>query len=127
MVKSISRQTIMLKSILKAVENGATTFAEVGELMVVEALKAGASHTDAGAVIGVSRRTAAKISRKYGIDRPMGRPRGRRNNTPRKQADRDKVIIEMLDAGSTLAEIGRKFNISRERVRQIAFRDAVPE
>lgn len=100
----------MHRLILKALENGAS-YAEVGELIGLDAMR----------VRRIARRLGFKI-KVEAHQTQKERDAIKRKAKLQARNDREKLIIELLQSGSTLAEIGRKFNISRARVGQIALK-----
>ena len=63
---------------------------------------------------GLWRETVSRILRRYGVaDMRLGR------KPPRRDLAREAQVLEWIEGGKTLAEIGRRLGVSRERVRQI--------
>lgn len=78
----------------------------------------GMTQVAVGAELGISGPRVCQILKTLGIGIRYGV--GKPGNYKRAVAtDQHKVMVEMYKAGSTLEEVGAKFGISRERVRQI--------
>src|SRR5690606_22886101 len=76
---------------------------------------AGHTQHEAAKALGKSYQWVNRWSRKLGIKFQHGA-------APNALSARNAAIVEMFDGGATLQEIGEKFGITRERVRQIVDR-----
>ena len=78
----------------------------------------GLSQGSIAAKCRVAPSTVGRIAREIGID-PLAR---KAKHKSRALTSRNQEIVRLADAGLSYAEIGRRFDISRERVRRIVER-----
>jgi uncharacterized protein (DUF433 family) len=83
---------------------------------IIEAYQSGMTLAEVGAQYGVNAGTIYKVLINHGIPRRHQGPR----ETKRVCSERNRDIIAMYQAGSSLEQTGAKYGLTRERVRQIA-------
>jgi transposase len=73
---------------------------------------------DLAAKYGMSRYTIERIARRAGVDK-AGHGRGPRRLSPRPLSKRQQAMVQLREEGESLQQIGNRFGVSKERVRQI--------
>ena len=94
------------------------TFAERWDRIrrITAFLRTGADDKALADRFGLSRDYIGNIRREIGLLHPRG-------FRPRPLSERDQTIRQMVAGGMSQAEIGRRFNVSRQRIHQIVHRE----
>jgi transposase len=107
-----------MKSLYRSSEPSMTKIAESDRQKLADLYAGGMTQAAIAAAFGISRARVCQIVKTPFVKAPSGPNRTGEHNR-KVSADQRKEVVEMFKDGSTLSEIGAKFGVSPERIRQI--------